>query len=195
MKVIDVSAYQENIDWQAIIDAGIEGVIIKIGERDMLDDMFINHVNSAVEYGLQYGIYYFAHACTPDEAVAEADIVAGWLKCYLRGETPPLGIWYDAEADSMLSGDVTATCMAFLNRLTEHGHQYEGIYASWNWLSKDGAHYIDVDRLPDYVPLWSAQYNSHDDLSDEYPGRVRIWQYSDHYSDDLPYDADEYYTE
>lgn len=60
---------------------------------------------------------------------------------------------------------------------------------------ESGAHYIDVDRLPDYVPVWSAQYNSHDDLSDEYPGRVRIWQYSDHFSDDLPYDADEYYTE
>lgn len=195
MKVIDVSAWQENIDWQAVIDAGIEGVIIKIGERDMLDGMFISHVNTAVDCGLKYGVYYYAHADTPDEAIAEADTVAGWLQTYLRGETPELGIWYDAEAYSMTRGDVTATCMAFLNRLSDYGHQYEGIYASWNWLSKDGARYIDVDRLPDYVPLWSAQYNSHDDLSDEYPGRVRIWQYSDHFSDDLPYDADEYYTE
>ena len=95
----------------------------------------------------------------------------------------------------MTTGDVTETCMAFLNRLTDYGHQYQGIYASWNWLSKDGAHYIDVDALPDYVPIWSAQYNSHDDLSDEYPRRVRIWQYSDHFSNELPYDADEYYNE
>lgn len=193
MKVVDISAWQENVDWQGLIDAGIEGVIIKLGERDTLDTMFVEHVNHAVEYGLKYGVYYYAHACTHDEAVREADTVAAWLTEYLRGETPELGIWYDAESTRMTTGDVTEVCMAFLNRLTDYGHQYEGIYAAWNWLSKDGAHYIDVDALPDYVPLWSAQYNSHDDLNDEYPGRVRIWQYSDHFSNELPYDADIYY--
>ena len=193
MKVVYISAWQENVNWQGLIDAGIEGVIIKLGERDTLDSMFVEHVNHAVEYGLKYGVYYYAHACTHDEAVREADTVATWLKEYLRGETPELGIWYDAESTRMTTGDVTEVCMAFLNRLTDYGHQYEGIYAAWNWLSKDGAHYIDVDALPDYVPLWSAQYNSQDDLNDEYPGRVRIWQYSDHFSDDLPYDADIYY--
>ena len=193
MKVVDISAWQENVNWRGLIDAGIEGVIIKLGERDTLDSMFVEHVNHAVEYGLKYGVYYYAHACTHDEAVREADTVATWLKEYLRGETPELGIWYDAESTRMTTGDVTEVCMAFLNRLTDYGHQYEGIYAAWNWLSKDGAHYIDVDALPDYVPLWSAQYNSQDDLNDEYPGRVRIWQYSDHFSDDLPYDADIYY--
>ena len=193
MKVVDISAWQENVNWQGLIDAGIEGVIIKLGERDTLDSMFVEYVNHAVEYGLKYGVYYYAHACTHDEAVREADTVATWLKEYLRGETPELGIWYDAESTRMTTGDVTEVCMAFLNRLTDYGHQYEGIYAAWNWLSKDGAHYIDVDALPDYVPLWSAQYNSQDDLNDEYPGRVRIWQYSDHFSDDLPYDADIYY--
>lgn len=193
MKVVDISAWQEHVDWQGLIAAGVEGVIIKLGERDTLDAMFVEHVNHAVEYGLKYGVYYYAHACTHDEAVREADTVATWLKEYLRGETPELGIWYDAESTRMTTGDVTEVCMAFLNRLTDYGHQYEGIYAAWNWLSKDGAHYIDVDALPDYVPLWSAQYNSHDDLSDEYPRRVRIWQYSDHFSNELPYDADIYY--
>ena len=125
----------------------------------------------------------------------EENVCRPFTEAYLRGETPELGIWYDAESTRMTAGDVTETCMTFLNRLTDYGHQYEGIYASWNWLSKDGAHYIDVDALPDYVPLWVAQYNSHDDLSGEYPGRVRIWQYSDHFSDELPYDADEYYEE
>lgn len=112
MKVIDLSAWQTDVDWQAIVDAGIEGVILKLGERDTLDEMFVEHVNNAVAHSLKYGV-----------------------------------------------------------------------------------HYIDVDALPDYVPLWVAQYNSHDDLSGEYPGRVRIWQYSDHFSDELPYDADEYYEE
>ena len=140
MKVVDISAWQENVNWQGLIDAGIEGVIIKLGERDTLDSMFVEHVNHAVEYGLKYGVYYYAHACTHDEAVREADTVATWLKEYLRGETPELGIWYDAESTRMTTGDVTEVCMAFLNRLTDYGHQYEGIYAAWNWLSKEALH-------------------------------------------------------
>ena len=33
MKVIDISAWQENVDWDAVVAEGIEGVILKIGER------------------------------------------------------------------------------------------------------------------------------------------------------------------
>ena len=73
MKVIDLSAWQTDVDWQAIVDAGIEGVILKLGERDTLDEMFVEHVNNAVAHSLKYGVYYYAHACTEDEAVREAD--------------------------------------------------------------------------------------------------------------------------
>ena len=181
MKVIDISAWQTEIDWQGLVDSGVEGVILKIGQEDNLDDMFVEHVNHAVEYGLKYGVYYYAKACNYDEAVREADIVASWLKEYLRGETPELGIWYDAESPKMLlnGDDITSVCMAFLNQLTNYGHQYQGIYSSWNWLSKEGAHHIHIDDLPEYVPIWVAQYSSHCDLKDEYPDRVRIWQYTD----------------
>ncbi len=41
MKVIDLSAWQTDVDWQAIVDAGIKGVILKLGERDTLDEMFV----------------------------------------------------------------------------------------------------------------------------------------------------------
>lgn len=157
MKVIDISAWQTEIDWQGLVDSGVEGVILKIGERSSFDNMFVDHINHAVEYGLQYGVYYFAHACTYDEAVAEADQVAAWLKEYLRGETPPLGIWYDAESNRMLNGDVTECCRAFINQLTNYGHQYNGVYASWSWLSAESSHYIRIEDLPDPVGIISKR--------------------------------------
>ena len=90
--------------------------------------------------------------------------------------------------------DITDTCSAFVSYLNGIGYAYVGIYASWNWLSKEGAHHISIDDLADYVPYWVAQYNNHDDLSDEYPdNNIRIWQFSDHMSDELPYDVDLYY--
>ena len=130
MKVIDISSWQENVDWDAVVAEGIEGVIIKIGERSTLDEMFIEHVNAAVAHGLKYGIYYYAHACTRDEAICEAEQVNEWVQEYLAGATPELGIWYDAESERMTSGDVTDTCAAFLNRMTDFGYTYIGIYAS-----------------------------------------------------------------
>ena len=196
MKVIDISAWQTKVDWQGLVDSGVEGVILKIGQEDNLDDMFVEHVNHAVEYGLKYGVYYYAKACNYDEAVREADIVASWLKEYLRGETPELGIWYVAESPKMLlnGDDITSVCMAFLNQLTNYGHQYQGIYSSWNWLSKEGAHHIHIDDLPEYVPIWVAQYSSHCDLKDEYPDRVRIWQYTDSLYG-MSLDGDIYYND
>lgn len=196
MKVIDLSAWQESVDWKKLKDEGIGGVILKIGEKHNLDEMFIDHVNNAVKYGFKYGVYYYSRAYTREMAIEEADIVAGWLKEYLRGETPELGIWYDAEDKDMLQGDVTLTCMTFLNQLTNYGHQYQGIYSSWNWLSAEGSHFIRMEELPDYVPYWVAQYNSVNNLKEEYPNKlIRIWQFTDRFSDALPYDANVYYDE
>lgn len=121
MKVIDISAWQENIDWKAVKDIGIGGVIIKIGEKTHLDDMFITHVNNAVTYNLPYGIYYYAHASTIDKAIAEANWVDKQIKTYLNGQNPPLGIWYDVEDKSMLKNNINVAYMIgnFINRLNE----------------------------------------------------------------------------
>lgn len=196
MKLIDISAWQEEIDWNGLQEEGIEGVIIKIGEYDELDEMFVEHVNNAVAYGFKYGIYFYAHSSNETEAEYEAHTVDEWLKEYLRGETPELGIWYDAEDDDMQSegNNVASICMAFVNKMTELGYTYVGIYSSWNWFSEEGSNILPIQDIPDYVPIWCAQYSTHNDLLDEYPNKnIDIWQYSDHYSDEFPYDADIYY--
>lgn len=202
MYLVDVSAWQsgENgnslVDWGGLLNAGVEGAIIKIGQGDNLDEGFISHVNAAVAHGLQYGIYYYATARNPQQAVEEAQHVDAWVKEYLNGTCPQLGIWYDAEDWHMLvdDDDATATCSAFVAYLNSVGYNYVGIYSSWNWLSSQGAHHINIDELAGYVPYWVAQYSSHNDLADEYPeANIRIWQFSDHMSDELPYDADLYY--
>ena len=193
MKIIDLSAWQTDVNWQAIADAGFKGVILKIGERSELDSMFVDHVNNAVAQGLKYGVYYYGHANTVNDAKAEASQVDAWIKTYLNGANPELGIWYDAEDSNMLSGpqNVVYPITAFITSLNAVGYNYVGLYSSYNWLTNK----IDLTCLPDYVPIWSAQYGYHEDsFKAENPGCVsKIWQYTDHYSDSLPYDASEYY--
>ena len=178
MKVIDISAWQEHIDWQAVKDVGIEGVIIKLGEGTNLDEMFFEHVNNAVNYGLKYGVYYYAHASSIDEARREAYTVDQWLKTDIRGENPALGIWYDAEDNSMLNGgqNVVYPIANFIHTMREIGYNYVGIYTSYNWLTN----VIDLQPLPLDVPIWVAQYYHENSFNLEYPNRVcKMWQYTD----------------
>ena len=178
MKVIDISAWQENIDWKAVKDIGIGGVIIKIGEKTHLDDMFITHVNNAVTYNLPYGIYYYAHASTIDEAIAEANWVDKQIKTYLNGKNPELGIWYDAEDESMFKNNINVAYMIgnFINRLNELNYNYVGLYSSYNWLTN----IIDLNLLADYIPIWTAQYGYHENRFEKYSKvdfdtKIRDW--------------------
>ena len=176
-KVVDISAWQENLNWQALKRANIKGIIIKIGEYHHLDDMFITHVNNAVAHNLPYGIYYYAHAATIDEAINEANWVDMQIKTYLNGQNPPLGIWYDAEDTSMLKYNINVAYMIgnFINRLNELNYNYVGLYSSYDWLTN----IIDLNLLANYVPIWTAQYYHENSFKLEYPNRIcKIWQYT-----------------
>lgn len=190
MKGIDISAWQTNIDWQAVVDAGIEFVIIKLGESGKLDSMFIDHVNNAVAHGLRYGVYLYAHATTIGEARLEAEWVDSQIKQYLNGKNPEMGIWYDMEDSAIenYGADITTICGNFVDRLNQLGYTYVGIYSSYNWLTNGN---IDTARLANYVPYWCAQYNYECNF---YHPNLRIWQYTDSlYIGGQNFDGNKYY--
>lgn len=194
LNLIDISAWQQHLNWQAILDAHINGVIIKLGEYTNLDEMFIRHVNDAVNSNLPYGIYYYAYASTIDEAIAEANWVDRQIKTYLNGQNPPLGIWYDAEDKSMLKNNINIAYMIgnFINRLNELDYNYVGLYSSYNWLTN----IIDLNLLADYIPIWVAQYYHENSFKKEHPECIcKIWQYSDHQQiGNITFDANIYYN-
>ena len=194
LNLIDISAWQQHINWQAIHKAQIDGVIIKIGEYTNLDEMFIRHVNDAVEYNLPYGVYYYAHAQTISESINEALWVDQMIKTYLDGENPPLGIWYDAEDESLLQSPINPAYMIgnFINKLNELDYNYVGLYSSYNWLTN----IIDLNLLADYIPIWVAQYYHENSFKQEHPERIcKIWQYTDHKQiDDMCFDCNIYYA-
>jgi GH25 family lysozyme M1 (1,4-beta-N-acetylmuramidase) len=190
MRGIDISAWQEHIDWQAVKDSGIGFVIIKLGEHGRLDSKFIDHVNNAVAYGLRYGVYFYAHATSVEEARAEADWVGTKIQTYLNGKNPEMGIWYDMEDSAIADSgaDITALCGNFVDQLNQLGYNYVGVYSSYNWLTNGN---IDTSRLADYMPYWCAQYNR--ECNFEHPN-LRMWQYTDsQYIAGDYFDGDIYY--
>ena len=64
----------------------------------------------------------------------------------------------------------------FISTLLEKGYNYVGLYSSYNWLTN----IIDLKALPDYVPIWVAQYYHQNSFTIENPHRIcRLWQYTD----------------
>lgn len=78
---IDVSTFQQEIDWQAVADSGIDFAFIRAGYRGygkggiVEDDRFRQNAAGARAAGLRVGLYFFSQAITPEEAAEEAQ----WL--------------------------------------------------------------------------------------------------------------------
>jgi GH25 family lysozyme M1 (1,4-beta-N-acetylmuramidase) len=158
MKGIDISAWQERIDWPVVRAAGVEFVIVKMGQGGRVDSQYYNHVSNALNAGMKVGVYIYSVATDTAAAEAEADFV----HAQLNGLTPEMGIWFDAEDDRMTGSDITAICAAFVNRLQGYAmatSAFIRVQLAYEWL-------IDPAALG--CPIWCAQYNS----ECNYTGRI-----------------------
>lgn len=192
MKGIDVSYHNGDVDWKAVVAAGCEFVIIRLGYGIRhLDPKFVDNVNGARAAGLKIGVYYYSYALNVEEAKAEAQFVEEILQEYCVN--PELGIWYDMEdadgykeRNSMPNNQtITDMCSAFICALNEAGHSYVGIYASYSWLTGK----IDTSQLADYVPYWNAQWGG----SNDFP-TAKMWQFTDKLDiGGQAFDGNEYY--
>ena len=77
---LDVSTYQNDIDWKQAKADGIDFAIIRVGYRGYgaegklnPDDYYVKNLKNAADAGLLIGIYFFSQAVNELEAVAEAE--------------------------------------------------------------------------------------------------------------------------
>ncbi len=193
MKVIDISDWNDRINWDDAINRHhIEGVIVKISEGRTLSELYADHIAAAAEHGLPWGVYCYTHAETTERAEEEAAVVMDAIESLGYG-TPELGIWYDVEDGNVLAhskDDVTAICSAFIVACN-HRDYSAGIYASFYTFLDN----IDLQALASYVPCWCAQYDRICDFEKYFPDRrLTAWQYTDSYEmDGAYYDASEWY--
>ena len=192
MLVTDLSDWNDHINWSHLIAAGVGGAIVKISEGRSLTQLHGKHIAGAEARGLPWGAYCYTHAQTTERAREEANRVIEALNALGYG-TPPLGIWFDAEAPEVIGqgrDDVTAICSAFISECNAAGYS-AGIYASLSTITDC----MNLDDLADYVPVWIAQYAGACDFADYYPGKTLAgWQYTDSFDvDGKKYDMSEWY--
>lgn len=171
---IDVSKWQEEINWQEVKDAGVEFVMIRMGyqtEYDgeyKLDSYFNQNINGVKEVGLPVGVYFYSYAKNVKQAIDQAN----WVKENLKDYEIDLPVVFDWESwnsfntTGMSFNTINKVANTFLDVISENG--YKGmLYSSKNYLEKIW--------YPTKYDIWLAQYNN----KVTYEGEYSIWQMCD----------------
>lgn len=174
---IDVSKWNQEIDWEAVKDAGIEFAIIRCGYRGastgalVIDPRYEENIKGAVSAGIPVGVYFFTQALDEVEAVEEASMVIRLIEDY----DVDYPVFLDSEstggrgrADGLDSDERTRAHRAFLQTIEAAGYE-TGVYASRNWLNEK----IDMTQLSDYR-VWLAEYAE----APTYDQYYHMWQYT-----------------
>ena len=176
---IDVSEHQDEIDWDAVADDGVEFAIIRIGYRgttegDLYEDAYYeDNIAGAKAAGIDCGVYFFSQAKTVEEAVEEAEFVLELLD----GERLELPVVFDSEVKGdygtgrtagLSNDEMAAICNAFCKRIEQGGYGTM-VYGNRRDL---GRYTID---LIDSSKIWFAEYGM---ASPTLQADLVIWQYS-----------------
>lgn len=174
---IDVSSYQKSVDWQAVKDAGIEFAMIRVGYRGYvsgkldLDDCFLDHMEGALDAGLDVGVYFFSQALTEEEAIEEAEYVLTWIEGY-EINCPVVFDWEEVQAeartDEMNMLMLTACADAFCRTVEDAGYE-----ASVYFNQAYGYQQLNLASLLDY-DFWLAEYAS----TPSFVYDFQMWQYT-----------------
>lgn len=174
---IDVSSYQKQIDWEAVKQAGVEFVMIRLGYRgygegQLKADKFAQeNYQGAKAAGLKIGAYFFSQAITVEEAEEEAhyamELAEGWEL------DMPLVYDWECLADDYRTVGVNARMLtdctkAFCDTVEAEGYP-SMVYFNPNQ-SRKQMYLAELTQYGFWLAMYSDQMN--------YPYRVDMWQYT-----------------
>lgn len=169
---IDVSAWQDDVDYEAVKKAGCEFVIIRIGWSEegkvTLDSWFDNNFKKAKAAGLKIGIYLYSY----DNSEENVRASAAWISDKLAGEKLDFPVAFDWEdfgvfqTYKMSFADLNKLYDVFADELSKSGYDCM-LYGSKLRLEK-------VWDDTDIRPVWLAHYTDKTD----YKGPYMLWQAS-----------------
>ena len=73
--MIDISKWQENVDWKKVKESGIDYVMLRVGTQkgiggdSVIDSYFEKNVKGVLENGLKVGVYYYSYAQNTSESL------------------------------------------------------------------------------------------------------------------------------
>ena len=168
---IDVSSWQQNIDFAAVRNAGIEIVYMKSSEgSSYIDSYFETNYRNAKANGLKVGFYHYVTARTTEQARAQATFFAK----VISGKEPDCKLAMDFENFGNLSTtEVNEISRVFLETLENLTNKEVLIYSN-----AYSARTIFSSSLSNY-PLWVANYGVSEPGDNGKWSTWVGWQYTD----------------
>lgn len=177
-KGIDVSRYQEEIDWKKVAGDGVEYAFIRLGIRGAtegklaVDVAYEENMKGALENDIDVGVYFFTQALNTEEAVEEAEFVLENLGDYNISYPIVLDVeevtTKNPRTKELTKEARTDACIAFCERIKEAGYT-PMIYGNL----KTFLLMLDMERLEEYEK-WFAYYRT----PLYFPYEFSIWQYT-----------------
>ena len=172
---IDVSKWQEKIDFKKVKDAGCEFVIMRMGvntdiDKDISEDTYYrDNIKNAKKAGLKVGVYIYTTATTKEKALEHAS----WVNKTLNTQKLDFPICFDWENWSSISRynvskyDLTNVYLTFEKQMKKYGYDTM-LYSSMNYLN-------NVWLFNDTYNVWLAHYTD----KTSYEGKYIMWQMAD----------------
>lgn len=171
-KIVDVSRWNNTVDYKALKKKGITGVVIQCGYgmvSSQKDPYFESNYKRARTNKMLVGVYHYSYAKSVAEAKEEAKVCLGWLK----GRSLDMPVYIDMEEENLTYlGKSTLTKIAkeFCKTIEKAGYK-AGVYANANWFKNN----LNYSSLKKNYSIWLAQYASYKDFDCD------IWQYTSKY--------------
>lgn len=175
---VDISKFQDYVDFVKVKKAGIDFVMLRVGARGygtgqlILDEYFSDNLKRATDAGLEVGVYFYSQAISKEEAIEEANMVIENLGEYKISYPVAFDMELvendTARIDILTKTEKTTVAKAFLDTIAAAGYKTM-IYGNKEWLIKE----IDMSKLTAY-DVWLSQAA---DIPD-YPYKFSMWQYS-----------------
>ncbi|MGN0347187.1 MAG: GH25 family lysozyme [Lachnospiraceae bacterium] len=174
----NISKLQDYVDFQALRHAGVDFVMIRLGQRGFqsgeltLDEYFADNVRRAKDAGLMVGIIFFSEATTEEEAEEEANFVIENLEpfdidfpvVFQMGSIPH----ETGRADNLQKMQRTNIALKFMDTVQDAGY-LPMLYATKEWLIQK----YSLGSMIGY-DIWLSQPQ---DIPD-YPYEFSMWQYA-----------------
>lgn len=70
------------VNWEMVKQAGIEGVMLRVGYGREVDQLFRANADCCEKFGIPFGVYWVSYARTQAEADVEKKELAGMIEGY-----------------------------------------------------------------------------------------------------------------
>lgn len=172
---IDVSKWQEEIDWKKVADEGVEFAILRLGYQNgfdgevAVDPYFETNVKGCMENNIPVAVYFSSYAKSVSESKSQADWICEKLKEYNYSNVNISFDWENWNSFNKLGlslNDINDMADTFMDECVAQGYK-SMLYGSKTYLES-------VWKNEKNYPVWLANYVD----SSSYSGNYRIWQFT-----------------